>query len=91
VTISAIEPLKSKASIGVIFLSTGVAGYLFKQLGYVRRALLIVAGASLIPPASDTFWFLTNCAGIVLGVALVTAEWNSASKHHVTLANIDRV
>jgi TRAP transporter 4TM/12TM fusion protein len=79
------------ASIGVIFLATGVAGYLFRELGYVRRALLILAGASLIPPASNTFWLLTNCAGIVLGVALVTAEWSSASKHHVRLANIDQV
>ena len=79
------------ASIGVIFLATGVAGYLFRELGYARRALLILAGASLIPPASDTFWLLTNCAGTVLGVALVTAEWSSASKHHVRLANIDQV
>jgi TRAP transporter 4TM/12TM fusion protein len=79
------------ASIGVIFLATGVAGYLFKELSYIKRVLLILAGASLIPPASDTFWLLTNCAGIVLGVALVTAEWSSASKHHVRLANIDQV
>jgi TRAP transporter 4TM/12TM fusion protein len=79
------------ASIGVIFLATGVAGYLFKELGYVKRALLILAGGSLIPPASNTFWLLTNCAGIILGVALVTAEWSSASKHHVRLADIDQV
>ena len=79
------------ASIGVIFLATGVAGYLFKELGFVKRALLILAGASLIPPASNTFWLLTNCAGIILGVALVTAEWSSASKHHVRLADIDQV
>jgi TRAP transporter 4TM/12TM fusion protein len=77
------------ASIGVIFLATGVAGYLFRELGYIKRALLILAGASLIPPASTTFWLLTNCAGIVLGAALVTAEWSSASKHHVRLANLD--
>jgi TRAP transporter 4TM/12TM fusion protein len=79
------------ASIGVIFLATGVAGYLFKELGFFKRALLILAGASLIPPASNTFWLLTNCAGIILGVALVTAEWSSASKDHVRLANIDQV
>ncbi|HEX6172795.1 MAG TPA: TRAP transporter large permease subunit, partial [Candidatus Binatia bacterium] len=79
------------ASIGVIFLATGVAGYLFRELGYIKRALLILAGAALIPPASTTFWLLTNCAGIVLGVALVTAEWSSAWKHHVRLANIDQV
>jgi TRAP transporter 4TM/12TM fusion protein len=77
------------ASIGVIFLATGVAGYLFRELGYIKRALLILAGASLIPPASTTFWLLTNCAGIVLGAALVTAEWSSASKHHVRVANLD--
>jgi TRAP transporter 4TM/12TM fusion protein len=88
-TIGEIATAIVTASIGVIFLATGVAGYLFRELGYIKRALLILAGAALIPPASTTFWLLTNCAGIVLGVALVTAEWSSASKHHVRLANID--
>jgi TRAP transporter 4TM/12TM fusion protein len=77
------------ATVGVIFLAIGVAGYLFKELGYVRRALLMLAGALLIPPASTTFWLLTNCAGMLLGVALVTGEWSSASKHHVKLVDID--
>jgi TRAP transporter 4TM/12TM fusion protein len=78
------------ASIGVIFLATGVAGYLFKELGYFKRALLILAGTSLIPPASSAFWLLTNCAGILLGVALVIVEWSSASKHQIRLANVDQ-
>jgi TRAP transporter 4TM/12TM fusion protein len=90
-TIAEIVTAIVTASIGVIFLATGVAGYLFRELGYAKRALLILAGASLIPPASSTFWLLTNCAGILLGAALVTAEWSSASKHHVRLANIDQV
>jgi TRAP-type uncharacterized transport system fused permease subunit len=90
-TITEIVTAIVTASIGVIFLATGVAGYLFKELGYFKRALLILAGASLIPPASSTFWLLTNCAGILLGVALVTAEWSSASKHQVRLANMDQV
>jgi TRAP transporter 4TM/12TM fusion protein len=78
------------ASIGVIFLATGVAGYLFKELGYFKRALLILAGTSLIPPASSAFWLLTNCAGILLGVGLVIVEWSSASKHPIRLANVDQ-
>jgi TRAP transporter 4TM/12TM fusion protein len=77
------------AIIGVILLATGVAGYLFEELGYVRRTLFILAGALLIPPASTTFWLLINCAGMLLGVALVTAEWSSASRHRVKLANTD--
>jgi TRAP transporter 4TM/12TM fusion protein len=90
-TIAEIVTAIVTATIGVIFLAIGVAGYLFKELGYVKRALLILSGASLIPPASSTFWLLTNCAGLVLGLALVTAEWSSASKHRVRLANIDQV
>jgi TRAP transporter 4TM/12TM fusion protein len=77
------------AIIGVILLATGVAGYLFEELGYFRRTLFILAGALLIPPASTTFWLLINCAGMLLGVALVTAEWSSASRHRVKLANTD--
>ena len=79
------------AIIGVIFLSVGVAGYLFQRLAWIKRALMIAAGLLLIPSASTSLWLGANAAGIILGVALVVVEWSSASKHHVRLAKIDQV
>jgi TRAP transporter 4TM/12TM fusion protein len=78
------------AIIGVIFLSVGVAGYLFQWLGWTKRILMIVAGLLLIPSASTSLWLGANAAGILLGVALVIAEWSSASKHAINLANVDQ-
>jgi TRAP-type uncharacterized transport system fused permease subunit len=78
------------AIIGVIFLSVGVAGYLFQRLGWMKRALMIAAGLLLIPSASTSLWLGANTAGILLGVALVITEWSSASKHAISLANVDQ-
>ena len=78
------------AIIGVIFLSVGVAGYLFQRLGWIKRALMISAGLLLIPSASTSLWLGANSVGILLGVALVIAEWSSASKHAISLANVDQ-
>ncbi|HKX50287.1 MAG TPA: TRAP transporter fused permease subunit, partial [Candidatus Binatia bacterium] len=78
------------AVIGVIFLSVGVAGYLFQRLGWIKRALMIAAGLLLIPSASTSLWLGANAAGILLGVALVIVEWSSASKHAINLANVDQ-
>ena len=78
------------AIIGVVFLSVGVAGYLFQRLGWIKRALMIAAGLLLIPSASTSLWLGANAAGIFLGVALVVVEWSSASKHAISLANFDQ-
>ena len=78
------------AVIGVIFLSVGVAGYLFQRLGWIKRALMISAGLLLIPSASTSLWLGANSVGILLGVALVIAEWSSASKHAISLADVDQ-
>jgi TRAP-type uncharacterized transport system fused permease subunit len=76
--------------IGVIFLSVGVAGYLFQWLGWTKRILMITAGLLLIPSSSTSLWLGANAAGILLGVALVIAEWSSASKHAINIANVDQ-
>jgi TRAP transporter 4TM/12TM fusion protein len=77
------------AIIGVIFLSVGVAGYLFQRLGWIKRALMIAAGLLLIPSASTSLWLGANAAGILIGVALVIVEWSSASKQPTSFANVD--
>ncbi len=78
------------ATIGVVFLSVGVAGYLYKRLGWFKRALMIAAGLLLIPSSSTSFWFGANALGIFLGVALVIFEWSSTSRHHIRLADVDQ-
>jgi TRAP transporter 4TM/12TM fusion protein len=78
------------ATIGVIFLSVGVVGYLYKRLGWFKRALMIAAGLLLIPSSSTSFWFGANALGIFLGVALVILEWSSTSRHHIRLADVDQ-
>jgi TRAP transporter 4TM/12TM fusion protein len=78
------------ATIGVVFLSVGVAGYLYKRLGWFKRALMIAAGLLLIPSSSTSFWFGANALGIFLGVALVILEWSSTSRRHIRLADVDQ-
>jgi TRAP-type uncharacterized transport system fused permease subunit len=78
------------ATIGVIFLSVGVAGYLFKRLGWTKRALMIAAGLLLIPSSSTSLWLGANALGILLGIALVILEWSTVSKHHIRLADVDQ-
>jgi TRAP transporter 4TM/12TM fusion protein len=63
------------AVIGVVLLGIGCAGYLFRPLGWMRRALLAAAGVALIPPLSDTVWLATNVAGLALGALVVLLEW----------------
>jgi TRAP transporter 4TM/12TM fusion protein len=78
------------AAVGVIFLGSGVAGYIFKPLGVIKRLILVAAGLLMIPSASTSYWLAANSAGILIGIALVIFEWTSASKHHIRLAKVDQ-
>jgi len=59
---------------GVILLGIGVAGYLFRPLGWAKRLLLIAAGILLMPPPDGVYWILANVMGLVLGTLLVLIE-----------------
>ena len=63
------------ASLGVILLGIACAGYLFRPLGWVRRALIIVAGLLLIsPPLPGIPEIVTDLAGLALGALLILLE-----------------
>jgi TRAP-type uncharacterized transport system fused permease subunit len=63
------------ASLGVILLGIGCAGYLFRPLGWVRRAVIILAGLLLIsPPLPGIPEIVTDVAGLALGALLILLE-----------------
>ncbi len=63
------------AVVGVVLLGAGLVGYLFRPLGWHRRALLLAAGLLLIPPPSTGPWLAANVAGFGLGALVVGLEW----------------
>ncbi len=72
------------SAIGVILLSAGCVGYLFRPLGWTKRVLLIAAGLALIPPPSGATWIIANVAGLSLGVAVVM--WERRARAMTTVA-----
>jgi TRAP-type uncharacterized transport system fused permease subunit len=77
------------AAIGVILLSVGCVGYLFRPLGWGKRALVAAAGILLIPPPSSGLWLAANVAGLSLGTLLVLWELNGTRLHRPRLATLD--
>ncbi len=67
------------ASIGVIFLGVGCAGYLFRPLGWGKRGMLWLAGLLLLLPSWSGIWLVADAAGLALGVAVVLWEWNRSA------------
>ena len=68
------------ASIGVILLGIGCAGYLFRPLGWGRRVVVIVAGLLLItPPLPGIPEIVTDLAGLALGGVLILFERTRAA------------
>ncbi len=63
------------AAIGVILLGIGCAGYLFRPLGWAKRAWPCLAGMLLIlPPIRGLSEFVPDVIGFGLGLAFVLAE-----------------
>ncbi|AUH32808.1 TRAP transporter permease [Paracoccus tegillarcae] len=83
------------ASLGVTFLSAGLAGYLFRPAGLLVRILLIAAAFTLIKPG-----LLTDAIGLGLGVLGVllnrrepdpdhTAEVDLSGDEHVKMSDLE--
>ena len=69
------------ASLGVILLGIGCAGYLFRSLGWGRRAWTIAAGLSLMmPPVPGVPPLVFDGAGLLLGGLLVITEWSAGTR-----------
>jgi len=61
--------------IRVIILAIGVAGFLFRPLGWTKRIIMIIAGVALIPSASAPIWLASNIGGFVTATIIIALEW----------------
>lgn len=73
------------ASIGVMLLGVGCAGYLFRPLGLVKRGALWLAGLLMLLPAWSGVWLVADAVGIALGLVLVLWEWNGRAFRRAAL------
>jgi len=64
------------ASVGVIFLGIGCAGFLFRPLGWVKRGILWLASLLLLLPSWSGVWLIVDALGLALGVLLILWEWS---------------
>ena len=58
-------------------LITGLVGYLFRDINWVKRGLLILAGVGLLIPAQGlyaTFGLISDIGGVLLGVVVLLTE-----------------
>ena len=77
------------ASVGVIFLGIGCAGYLFRPLGWVKRGILWLACLLLLLPTWSGVWLIVDALGLALGVLLIFWEWNRRSAGAPVLTRMD--
>jgi TRAP-type uncharacterized transport system fused permease subunit len=77
------------ASIGVIFLGIGCAGYLFRPLGWVKRGILWLACLLLLLPTWSGVWLVVDGMGLALGVLLIFWEWSHRPAGAPALTQMD--
>ncbi|MCJ7654045.1 MAG: TRAP transporter large permease subunit, partial [Dehalococcoidia bacterium] len=58
------------AFVGLLLMSAGFEGYLFQNLGWVKRPLFIIAGLGLLMP-----FYTGEIIGGALGIFLILWEW----------------
>jgi TRAP transporter 4TM/12TM fusion protein len=64
------------AAVGVFLMGIGLAGYLFRPLGWIARGTVTLAGLLLIPPPSGMLLAAANVVGLLLGCAFVALQWS---------------
>jgi TRAP transporter 4TM/12TM fusion protein len=77
------------ASVGVIFLGIGCAGYLFRPLSWVKRGILWLACLLLLLPTWSGVWLVVDALGLALGVLLIFWEWNRRPAGAPVLTQMD--
>jgi TRAP transporter 4TM/12TM fusion protein len=78
------------AVMGVLLMSIGLAGFLFRPLGWYARAIALLAGLLLIPPPSGFYWLITNVTGFVIGGLFLLLEWNGLTMRGIFLPRVNR-
>ena len=78
------------AAIGVFLMGIGLAGFLFRPLGWFARAITTLAGLMLIPPPTGFYWITANAVGLALGLLVILWEWNRAPLGGAALAEPGR-
>lgn len=78
------------ASAGVALLGAGCAGYLFRPLGWGKRALLWLASLLLLLPAWSGAWLFADAAGLALGLLVILREWFMVPVQEPHLVNSER-
>jgi TRAP-type uncharacterized transport system fused permease subunit len=63
------------AVIGVILLGAGCAGYLFRSISWMKRALLWIAAFLLLLPSTTNLLLFADIFGFALGAAVIAWEW----------------
>jgi TRAP transporter 4TM/12TM fusion protein len=75
------------ASIGLIMLSAGCAGYLFRSLTWMQRGLLWLASLLLLLPSTNNYLLFADFAGFALGALVIVWEWmHRENKFHAVVA-----
>ena len=80
------------AVVGSILLGVGLVGYLFRPVGFLKRALFLIAAVGLLIPVVHggpyaMLTWLTNGGGFVLALLLVGAEWLARSSSRALAAS----
>ncbi len=68
----------ASAVVGVVLMGIGLAGFLFRRLGWLARGIATLAGLMLIPPPSTGLWLASNLIGLAAGAAFIAWEWQAA-------------
>jgi len=75
------------ASVGVILLGIGCAGYLFRPLSWAKRGTLWIASLLLLLPTWHGTWLIADAAGFALGAAIIAWEWTRRSERNLPLTH----
>jgi TRAP transporter 4TM/12TM fusion protein len=76
-------------AIGVFLLAVGCAGYLFRPMGWVKRALFCMAGLFLTLPTWHGPWLAVDAFGLALGLVLLLWEWNRSAAGEAPIAQVN--
>jgi TRAP transporter 4TM/12TM fusion protein len=84
------------AIIGAILLGVGIVGYLFRPIGFFKRAFFLLSATALLIPVieSGKFAALTwviNGSGLLLAILLVGIEWFARQERSEQTTAAERV